>query len=52
METKEQTLFQAHPLKMLNNYFFAHFRVTLKFSEALRQVNEQLFKEKFWIWGP
>ena len=40
------------PLKMLNTGFFAHLGGQSKFSEALREVNKQHFKEKFWIWGP
>ena len=35
------------PLKMLNTGFFAHLGRQSKFSEALREVNKQHFKEKF-----
>ena len=35
-------------LNMLNKkQVFAHFRVLVKISEALRQVNKQYFKEKY-----
>ena len=40
-QAKEQILFQVKPLKMLNKICFAHSRVTVKFSEAMRQGKRQ-----------
>ena len=51
-QAKEQILFQVLPLKMLNTFLCVLILgLRAKFSEALRQVNTQHFKEKFCVWG-
>ena len=36
---------------VLKIFVYVHFKVTVKFSESLRQAKKQHFTMKFWNWG-